>query len=114
MNHLNTILLASSLAVIAVPAASASPYLDYLGNATDGLYEPFPVGAERPSTEADDQLMAHIQNATDGLYEPEENVHPFARANIANMEVVRHHSGWIRARESSLENVRVNLQDIDD
>ncbi len=113
MKRIPLIFLAATVAAITMPA-NASPTLDEIANATDGLYEPS-LPDLTPSSAAANRALERAIQAADGLYEPA--VAPVDKTvHVASFEVFRHYSGasWRAARDSSLENVRINLQNTDD
>ena len=111
MKPTSTLLIATAMAATGMTATYASPSLNAIESATDGLYEPTTSGMHSNSY-ASQQALIHVEQSTDGLYESAPVHHGLRKVNIANMEVthVRRHA----ARDSSLESVRVNLEDIDD
>ena len=111
MKFTPSLLIATAMTMASLSIANANPVLDQIERATDGLYEPvsYSVNGVTYSPSAQ-RALNQVEASTDGLYEPPQaSLH---RVDIASFEVGHHPHA--RALESSLEAVRVNLQDIDD
>ena len=110
MNTLSKLFVAVSLTAISTTAAVAGSTLQAVESATDGLYEPMSTSGGAVDSNASRAALLHVEAATDGLYEAVPT--GMRRVSIASMEVRHVYSST--TDNSSLEAVRVNLQDIDD